>query len=47
MKCALYAVPMRFKVSSGYLEFKTDIKGTIYLTCNVTTPIDSYPDEPD
>jgi hypothetical protein len=35
------------QVSSGYIEFKTNIKGDNYFTCNVTTPIDSYPDEPD
>ena len=33
--------------SSGYIEFKTNVTGTNYFTCNVTTPIDSYPGEPD
>ena len=33
--------------SSGYVEFRTNITGTNYFTCNVTTPIDSYPGEPD
>ncbi len=33
--------------SSGYIEFKSNVMGDIYFTCNVTTPIDSYPDEPD
>jgi hypothetical protein len=34
-------------VSSGYVEFKTNITGDNYFVCNVTTPIDSYPNEPD
>jgi hypothetical protein len=33
--------------SSGYIEFKTDVTGTNYFTCNVTSPVDEYPDEPD
>jgi hypothetical protein len=33
--------------SGGYIEFKTNITGDNYFTCNVTTPIDSYPGEPD
>jgi len=33
--------------SSGYSEFKSSTTGSYYLTCNVTTPIDSYPGEPD
>jgi hypothetical protein len=35
------------QVSSGYTEFKTNIIGDLYFTCNVTTPLDSFPDEPD
>ena len=33
--------------SGGYIEFKTNITGDNFFTCNVTTPIDSYPGEPD
>ena len=33
--------------SNGYIEFNANITGTNYFTCNVTTPIDSYPGEPD
>jgi len=33
--------------TSGYIEFRTNIVGELYFTCNVTTPIDSYPGEPD
>jgi hypothetical protein len=33
--------------SNGYIEFKSGITGTNYFTCNVTTPVDEYPDEPD
>lgn len=33
--------------SSGYTEFRTNITGTLYFTCNVTSPVDEFPDEPD
>jgi len=33
--------------SSGYIEHSTNITGGLYFTCNVTTPVDSYPGEPD
>lgn len=35
------------QVSGGYTEFRTNLTGNIYFTCNVTTPLDSFPDEPD
>ena len=34
-------------VTYGYGEFKSNTTGDFYLTFNVTTPIDSYPGEPD
>jgi len=34
-------------VSSGYIEHRTSKMGDLYFTCNVTTPVDSWPGEPD
>ena len=33
--------------SYGYVEHATGVTGDLYFVCNVTTPIDSYPGEPD